>query len=312
MTEPIQPDNPTNAGAPNADGIKTEVLDNLASQPSGGDTPTPQPASPTDKTGQSKDDETKPDDSGIADRVKQQLAQSNQLLSALNIDPESDLAERYASGLVSKEELLLRVNPQPTQSVAEPQVPVAPRQKLDNLKQRLAQSVKDNKGILETDILDVLDVMSGITEENDQLLQQTSMEKHFNECRNATLAVIEKDDLHNELPENIKAIESQVFLSSTDNLLATESGGNPKSLTVKNYGFYADKNLKERISTYRNHWIEYGKQLQQQATTKGSQPQVNPISPAIGSAPVTPAETPTTIKNVSDRAKAYVENWGAV
>lgn len=318
-TDSTKTDNPANTGAQSGGDVKTDVLDNLTdktSQPSGGEpASTSQPASATDVTGQPPDDVTKPDDdSGAADRLKQQLAESNRLLAALNIDPDSDLAERYSKGLVSKEEVLLRVNPQPQPQAAatEPQMPVVPRQKLDNLKQRLSQSVKDNKGILETDILEVLDVVSDITEENDQLLQQTNMEKHFNECRNATLAVIEKDELHSKLPENIKEIESQVFLSSTDNLLATESGGNPKSLTVKNYDFYANKNLKERISALRNHWIDYGKQLQQQATTKGGQSQVNPISPAVGSAPVTPPETPTTIRNVSERAKAYVENLGTV
>ncbi len=316
-TDSTNAGDPTNAGVQSGSDVKTDVLDNLTdtSQPSGGDDTTPKPAPATDVTGQPADDTTKPDDddSGTVSRIKQQLADNNRLLAALNIDPESDLAERYSSGLVSKEELLLRVNPQPQpQSVIEPQATVAPRQKLDNLKQRLSQSVKDGKGIQETDILEVLGVVSDITEETDQLRQQTDTEKHFNECRNATLAVIERDELHKALPENIKVIESQVFLSSTDNLLATESGGNPKSFTIKNYDFYATKNLKERISAYRNHWIGVGKQLQQQATTKGSQTQVNPISPTVGSAPVTPVETPTTLSNMEERARKYVEDLGTV
>lgn len=317
MEASTQGDNPTNKGAVNKGDVNTSVLDNLAAKPSGGADATSPPASTTDKTGQSADDKvTKPDDSddsGAVDRLKQQLAQSNQLLAALNIDPESDLAERYTKGVVSKEELLLRVNPQPQPIVTEPsQTPVSARQRLENLKRKVTQSVEAGKGVLETDIVEVLDVVSGITDENDHFREQTDMERHFAACRDATLAVIDKDELHNTLPEDIKEIESQVFLSSTDNLLSTQSGGNPKSLTVKNYDYYAYKNLNERISAYRNYWIDQGKKLQQQATTKTSTPQVNPISPTTGSAPVVPVETPTTIENTEERARQYVENWGAV
>ena len=115
--------------------------------------------------------------------------------------------------------------------------------------------------------------------------------------------------MHADLPDNVKEIESQVFLSSTDNLLATETKGDPRYLTAPNYGFYAGKNL-ERLNTLRNHWIDYGKQLQKGTITP--KPSVNPISPTVGSAPITPPETPTTIDNMAERAKAYTEQHGVV
>ena len=312
MADSTQTDNPTNADAPNTGDVKTVVLDNLTgeSQSSGGEPDsTPQPAPSADVTGQPKDDVTPPDDDGKLSRLEQMLAQNNQLLTALGIDSESDIAERFQKGLVSKEELLLRAGVQvPAKTEPTATEPVSAVDRFNQLQQRLKQSVSENKGITETDILAVMDATSGLAKESAKAQENVDMERRFNDCRSATLAVIDKDAMHVDLPDNIKEIESQVFLSSTDNLLATETKGDPRYLTAQNYSFYADKNL-ERLNTLRNHWIEYGRNAKPAPPVPN---QVNPISPTVGSAPITPPETPTTLENMNERAKAYIQLHGVV
>lgn len=317
MADSTQTDDPTNAGAANTGDTNTAVLEKLAGavQPSGSepDSTTP-PASTADKTGQPEGDVTTPDDTGKLSRVEQQLAQSNQLLTSLGIDPESEIAERFQKGLITKDELLLRVGVQPTPSPAktEPVLPPASAVgRLDKLKQRLGDSVKQNKGIMESDILETLDVMSDIVSESAQVQQDANMVKMVADCTNATLAVIEKDPMHADLPDEIKEIESQMFLGATDNMVGAVAKGDSRYYTPNNYAFYGQKTL-ERRNTLRNHWIEQGKKLQQQAVAGGGKPPVNPISPTTGSAPITPPETPTNIDNLQERAREYVKSQGVV
>jgi hypothetical protein len=316
MADSTQGDNPTNAGAASEGDVKTDVLDNLVdTQPSGSepDSTTP-PASTADDTGQ-PDDDTQQPDSGAVTRLEQRLAQQNQMLAGLGIDPESDIAERFQRGLVSKEELLMQVGARPT-APAQPTLPateqkMSPMDRHRQLKQRVAKQVQEGKGILENDILEALDVMEDIAAENIEVRQEANMEQTFSKCRNATLDVIGKDELHTKAPDNIKAIEQQVFLSSTDNLLATESKGDPRYITPDNYTFYGEKNLK-RFEALRNHWIEHGRSLGSAPPAPKPGADVNPISPTTGSAPITPPETPTTLENFQDRARAYAEQHGQV
>jgi len=316
MTDSTQISNLPNADAPNQGDVKTAVLDNLAGQTqlSGGEsvsTQTPAPAA--DVTGQPEGDKLQPDDTGKISRLEQRLAQNNKILTSLGIDPESDIAERYQRGLVSKEELLMRAGIQAPQPQMDRQAarPVSAMDKLYHLKQRVGQSVKDNKGILEADILEFMDVASDLAGENVQLQQQGEMAKNLNDCRSATLSVIEKDNVHTELPDNIKEIESELFLSSTDYLLSVNAGGNIKYYTPSNYQFYAGKNL-QRLNNYRNYLIDLGRKTPLPPPPKPNTARVNPISSSTGSAPITPPETLTTIHNMGERARAYVENFGVV
>jgi hypothetical protein len=309
MVEPTGTGEPTNAAAPNDGGVNTAVLDNLAPKPSDsepGSTISPPPA--TDDTGQPQDDVQQPDD-GKAERLEQRLAETNKMLTRLGFDPESDIAERFNAGLISKEEILMQAGVTPTAPPPKEQ-PSSASDKLAQLKSRVGQSVKDGKGILEGDILELLDVTTDLVAESNELQNQNSLERQFAECRDATLNVIGKDPKHTEAPDNIKDIESQMFLSSTDNLVAITGRGDPKSITGKNYSFYAGKNL-DKLNELRNYWMEQGRKTAPQPPVPPANP-VNPISPSEGGGPITPPETPTTIDNIEERAQAYIESFGQV
>ena len=310
MAEPASTqDNPPTVDVPITSDPATQIVEDyqtkVGTQPSGGEPISTEPQPEPTPTGEPKTDEPKPDDVGKVTRLEQQLSKDRQLLTVLGIDPDSDIADKLQAGLITKEDLLKQVG---TQQVPPP-IEVPSVEDLTQLEEKIR-----TKGATEQDLLDTVKFIKGIANQSlqvQQVQQQTSLENRFIQCRNATQTVIDTDEMHQSLPDDIQEIESQIHLSATDNLLATETGGGDRYLTPQTYKYFGNKEL-ERLIKYRNHLIELGKKLERENLNPAPKPSVNPISPALGGAPASPPKPKVNMDRLPDEMRSYISKQATV
>jgi len=309
MTTESTSDNPATSDVPTTGDTLTSVVQGYKDRhpaPSEGDTPsTPEP--PADVTGQ-PEPEPQPDESGKVTRLEQDLAKQKKFLSNLGIDADSDFIERYNAGLISPDQLLKQAGVTPSATEAPPNA----MQRLLQHTEKVKKQVDTGKGVTEKDYLEGMAIVAEVANEGVRLRQQTETDALYSQCQTATLSALDKDELHNAAPDDIKTIESQMFWVSTDNLLATDahSLGNPESyFTPKSYTLYATKNM-ERLQALRNHWIEHGKKLARNQIAPT--PSVNPIPATTGSGPATPPLPRIDRDNMGEAARNYAQQRAVV
>lgn len=298
-------DNPatTQDAATGGDALTTMVADQYdkhGQSSEGEPSSTTEPAAQVDKTGQPEGDESPPDiTEGKITRLEQQIANQKKFFASLGIDPESDVIDRYNAGLITKEQLLQTVPPQ------EPKTEVTGIERLGSYRAKIKDKIGTGQELSQQDFLESLDIMGELAKDNERITQQANIRNLVSECERATQAVLEGDELHTVIPEDIQKIESQVFLGSTDNFLTAETHGDPHYLTPQSYGFYGQKNI-EKYKKLRNAWIDYGKTLaKEEPPPEPPKPTINPISSGTGSAPMKAPETMINIDNMPEAARAY-------
>lgn len=258
------------------------------------------PTAPADSTGQPPGVPTPPD-TGTAARMSQELAMQKKAFRNLGIDPDSDLFEKYADGLITVEQLLGR---QPTQQAT------SALERFEQLQEKLKHKAEQT-GFDTDDFLSAMDLMKEIAQENRQSQQQRDEFENMQNCDTAVRSVLATDETYSGVPEDIKEIETEFFLSSTDRTLSQDANatGRPAQyFTPRTYGQYAQKNL-GRLARWRDFYIEVGKKMAT-ANMAPRKPAVNPISPNIGGAPVMPAEPTLTLDNVRQGAELYKQQQG--
>lgn len=308
--EPVSTqDNPPTVDVPKTSDPATELVQNyqekIGAEPSGGEPVSTEPQPEPTPTGEPKTEDIKPDDTGKITRLEQQISKDRQLLTLLGIDPESDVADKLQAGLITKEDLLKQVGTQEVPGPAE----VFSVDKLTQLEEKI-----NKEGATQQDLLDTIKSIKAVANQTlqvQQVQQQSTLENRFIQCRNATQTVIDTDEMHQSLPDNIREIESQIHLSATDNLLATETGGGDKYLTPQAYGYYGTKNL-ERLNTYRNYLIELGKKMERENINPPPKPSVNPMSPTTGGAPASPPRKKVNMDRLADEMRSYVSRQATV
>lgn len=252
---------------------------------------TQEPAAPTEPR-------PEPVETGKVTRLEQEVAKYSKVLQGLGIDPESDFAERFISGVTDKYEIAKALG-------FTPQAPVTPPAPtpVETLR-KLVEKI-DREGATEGDIKESLQIMADVIEEQNVTRQQSQVEATINACKNAVFEYIGQDAMHQALPEELQRIENQLFLSSTDQLVAeaaAKSSNQNAYLDPRVYRHYAERNA-SRLEQLRNYWIEHGKSL---ATPKAAPARVpTPISPNSGDGPAAPSEVPITLANMRQAAAAY-------
>ena len=295
MTEASEPivDNPTNAGTQQTDG-------NEPTSVSAGGQPTGEPqAAPA---GEPNEEVQK------ISRLETELDRYKKFAQTLNIAPDSDLIDQVASGVITPEQALERTG------VTKPPQPAAqPSTAQDRIGQILAKKAS-NQRVNEDDIFDLAEAVREGIGEIRQGYETSSQQQLIEKCAAVTTQVLGNDALYKETPDNIKQLETDVFLASTDYQVGAEISKLPEQqqrgyYTPQTYNYYAKKNLEDGYGKLREHWINHGRELERGGNPP-SNPVVNPISTNTGSAPVTaPTERPT-IDNLDARAAAYIQNQG--
>lgn len=291
-SEPIV-DNPTNAGTQQTDG-------NEPTSVSAGGQPTGEPqAAPA---GEPNEEVQK------ISRLETELDRYKKFAQTLNIAPDSDLIDQVASGVITPEQALERTG------VTKPPQPAAqPSTAQDRIGQILAKKAS-NQRVNEDDIFDLAEAVREGIGEIRQGYETSSQQQLIEKCAAVTTQVLGNDALYKETPDNIKQLETDVFLASTDYQVGAEISKLPEQqqrgyYTPQTYNYYAKKNLEDGYGKLREHWINHGRELERGGNPP-SNPVVNPISTNTGSAPVTaPTERPT-IDNLDARAAAYIQNQG--
>ena len=101
-----------------------------------------------------------PQDEATAERLRQQIAQNNKLLSTVGIDPASDIAARYNQGLLTEDDILRHVasTVQPYQQQATPQAPQGTQEPQANKSTAdMLNALKQKDGISQDDIIGFLE-----------------------------------------------------------------------------------------------------------------------------------------------------------
>jgi hypothetical protein len=293
------PDNPTNQGA-------AETQTPPAAQPSGEPTSEGEPVSTTPPTPQAQPTAAAPDDplkaaQAKVSRLEQEHAKTANLLQQLGVDPNSDTAERFASGVLTKEDLLREIGVQ-VPAPAQPQI--TPQQKMDMAIERMKKD-----GVTEADVIGVFEAVRDAQQNVQGAVAQRDFRDNLTECLTAVTNTIKADEVHSKLPDTLREIEEQIFISSTDNRLMREAqySRNPDSYkTPQNYSRFAQQQA-QRLNNLRNYYIEQGRQMERQQAAPPPQgtPPPAPISPSVGSGPtVPPAQTVNR-----DNWKEQTDQW---
>jgi len=251
-------------------------------------------------------------DNGAVTRLQQQVAANNSVMNALGIDPDSDIAEKFKAGIYSRQDLLEMVGIQSKPPVAPPTTQPAVYQTQDQL-QTIIDRVK-TEGAGEQDFVEAMTAIQNTIQQANQAAQANTMNNTLSQCANTTKAVIASQDSHTTLPQDLKAIEEQLFLAGTDNLVLREANGsqNPDAfLTPNSYGYYANK-FNSGYQKLVNHYINVGRDMQKKGIAPVHQNGINPVSPQLGSGPVTPAAPVVNRTNWQQAAKNYMSRQSQV
>jgi hypothetical protein len=250
-------------------------------------------------------------ENGKVTRLEQEVAKYAKVLNGLGINPDSDFADRFNAGLVTKSDVArqLGVEPQPVgQPVA------APAQSLSYEDQMSELITKVNAdGATAEDFGKSLELMNNYMKEVKGQEQANSQQQLFNQCVAATQEVLDEDANYAKMPDEIKQIESQMFVASTDHLLAQQAQKtkNPESyITPDAYRFYAKQN-QENMTKLRDYWRAEGKAAgdgNPAPLLPGQTAPVNPLSPNAGGPPVNQPRERVTLKNMDRLAQAYFDN----
>jgi len=242
-------------------------------------------------------------DPGKVTRLEQEVAKYSKVLQGLGIDPESDFADRFLSGVAGKEEVAAAMGMLPSE-------PIPPKKDPAQTLRQMAQKI-EHEGASEQDVRESLQIMADAIEEQNQIRQQAQVENTITACKNAVFNHIEGDELHQKLPDELKDIEKQLFLASTDQMVADAARGsrNPQSyLDPRVFAMYADRNA-QRLVKLRDYWMSQGKATPQRVAPTQTPAQV-PISPVTGGGPA-PAPTPEiNLGNMRRAAAAYMRQRG--
>ncbi len=203
-------------------------------------------------------------------------------LVSLGIDPDSEKVERFNAGLITKEELLGISSTTPQQ----PQENLSAIEKFNRHKTSVEKNIREGKTPSAEDFLMSMQLTSDIAQEGVRAREIADMNVTLSQCESAAGSVIVDDELHKALPENIQEIEKQIFVGSTDYLMAKQTGNDPRYFNPQAYNFYAKQNLKESFNQLRNAWIEHGKKLASAPSPPPAPNQPNPISSSTGGGPM--------------------------
>ncbi|MHC4489124.1 MAG: hypothetical protein ACYSW7_08115 [Planctomycetota bacterium] len=294
-----------NADAPSQNDAPTQLVTDLQDKygpaPSSGEPSSTEPTTPADNTGQPQDGTQKPDDSGAKTRMGQENAALRGALHSLGIDPDGEKIRQYNADLITKEELLGT-----TQSPHQPQENLTAIDKLNKLKVSVNKTIEDGQAPSALDFQKTLDLVTEVFQESAQATERAEMDAVLGQCQIATEAVIGADELHKSSPENIQAIEKQVFVGSTDCYMADQTGRDPRYVNPKSYDFYARQNMKN-FADLRNHWINHGRELEKKGVEPPPPaPGVNPISTDVGGGPMSPPKVMIKMgENMAQAARDY-------
>ena len=253
-------------------------------------------------------------DAGQVNRIRQQMEKSNKLLAGLGIDPSSDIADKYTAGIYSKEDLLELMgihSGQPQVPTAQPKsVPFAgPANTLQEVIDRV-----NREGASEKDFVEALSAVQSALTASQQEAQANDLSNTLNQCASSTKRVIQSHERHTALPADLQAVEEQLFLAATDNLVLREAQNSPNPnafLSPNSYGYYANR-FNNQYQKLVNHYINVGRQMQKQGMAPVHGSGVNPVSPSLGSGPSEPASVPINRDNWKEAARAYMNRQGVV
>jgi hypothetical protein len=253
-----------------------------------------------------------PQDEATAERYRQTIAQNNRLLSAVGIDPASDIAARFNQGLLTEDDILRHVasKTQPYQQQMAPQTQQTPEPAPLSTAEMLAE-MKSKDGISQDDIIGFLEAQEIEKQNTIAVQRQSYQDTVINDCVGAVDSVIAENPMFKQMPPEMQENMRQVFRSSTDNLVLRETERlrlDPQgALTPQNYDYYARQNMVE-FQRQMDYLTELGRKTTLASLSPAGRTNINPIPVSAGSSPPVPAQAPVTRDNWKNRANSYFHN----
>lgn len=282
---------------------------------------------------------TPPENQAAIERLKQQTARNNKLLSALGVDPMSDLGEQLESGLITPEMLQRHIlgsrgQSQPGQQPPGQQVQAPPEQspilqaqlELDAANQAFKDEASTGSISIETNerlhaaraaLYDAKD------DERENKLNQvmgqitaSKQDEQVNESLGAVLSVVRETNGFKALTDNepLKQIAESVYIAMSGTMADQEArkvGIDPATLRPEHYAYYANK-ASEKLGLLAEFYIQMGRKqvLDSQDPTRQRLPNITPAGPSGGGVIPQSPYRGVGITNHADAAKRFMATGG--
>ena len=269
----------------------------------------------------------------VNERLMQQNARNNKALSALGMDPMSDMAEQLESGLITPEMVRNHVfgNQQPQQQPTQQfqanvgQDPVAQAmQELTDARTAYDNEVASGEGVsIETNnrLLTAMDAKSEAMINNvTQKYAATEQAQQANANVDAVLNVARSDPHFAEMDAGMQQATELAFMSVTGTLAnqgAVDLGLDPTTLTPQQYAHFAGK-AEAQLETLKQHYINVGAAQVRNGQAPNANVNVNrqiPNPAGSGGGSVPPPRSPyqnANAQNHTEMAKQYMNGSGQV
>jgi hypothetical protein len=260
-------------------------------------------------------------------RLQQSLAQKNKLLSAIGIDPASDLAEQYESGLITEEMVSRHIAGQRGQTT--PDIPQQTRndplsvaqQRYEQAKQAYDAQVQSGEGVDFQVNKELVDAQSNYFDAKlDTVTQQVTArdrQRQVSENVNSVLNVAKSDPNYSNFDEQSRKTYEQVLVNLTGSLVDQEAarmGMSPMEFSPQQFAHFAQRAAQE-LAPLANQYVEMGRRQAQQSLVPRHPQYNNTPSPAHAGGPNVPVSNPfakTDYRNHNDMARQYLANTGRV
>lgn len=245
------------------------------------------------------------------DRLKQQVAQKNRLLSTLGIDPASDLAEQLEAGVITPEMLQrhvanqMGISPAPPQATSVEQVQQAQdpvqqaKAELDAVQAKYNEEVSKGEVTIDTNnqLLQAIQRYSDVRlDKVTQQFTEAQQKQQVDESVNRVLSVAQQGEYYGQMEPALQNDVNMASIAVTGmiaNQEAQQLGLNPQNLNGQQMEFFAGK-AQQVLNRLADYFINVG--VQKARTTPVQQPQNQVVPNQVpGQYPVSQVPVTTTL-----------------
>ena len=252
------------------------------------------------------------EDAGTVKRLEQQLADSNNTIRMMGIDPNGTEAEQLRSGVITLEQLRPAA-PVSTETTS-PSVPID--QKLTNLQNKLSTRQGDvTAANYNEDIKEILGVVNELVETN-KSLNQRNEQSDLKSVQQQNIATVHDElgqtEVFKNLDPSVQEIAKEMVLGAVDigvSRLATQANVGNQAYTPAGYK-HVSKQFIPKFNELITKTYEAGKAANTQQIVRNNET-VAPITAGTGSTTVQAPQQRFKIEDITKNTSEYLSKEAA-